>query len=441
MGEAAIHLVRLSGAQAQAIMGQCFCPQNAKRWQEAKNYTLYLGTFHERGQKIDQVLVARMAAPSSFTGEDVYEIHCHGGPLLAKKVLEVCLRAGARLAERGEFTKRAFLNGKLDLIQAEAIIDLISARTDSALKLAFSQMQGGLSKKIHELRDGILDIYSFIEAGIDFPEDGVEDLDRGELRQRLRRGISQTEELLAGGKTGKVLRDGLKTVIVGRPNVGKSSLLNAMLQEERAIVTDIPGTTRDEIHEWLNVDGILLQLIDTAGIRESTELIEQLGIERTRKLLPDADLILLMVEANVPLNAEERSLMEQYHPKVIVLANKCDLLQGKELKAYAPESVWLPFSVLEKKGFAELEREIKRRVYQGTLVQQEDLLSNVRQIQAVEKAKQALRQAEQALTERFPWDIISIDVRQAMRAVAEITGEDAQEALLENIFSRFCIGK
>ena len=442
MGEAGIHIVRLSGPAAGQIIAKCFRPANPKRWAQSGNFTLHLGTFLDSGRAIDQVLVGKMLAPSSYTGEDVFEINCHGGPLVARRILETCQRAGARLAEPGEFTKRAFLNGKLDLVQAEAIIDLVSARTDTAAQLAFSQLSGGLSVRIERLREMLLEAAAFLEAGIDFPEDEVEELDRGALAAKLRGCLSVAEDILAGSRTGKILREGLQTVIAGRPNVGKSSLLNALLHEERAIVTDIPGTTRDEIRESVNLGGILLQLVDTAGIRESDDPVERLGIERSWRALANADLVLLIVQANVPLVAEEVKIIEAYKEKVIVLANKIDLLlAGEEVIRFVEAGVWIPFSVVANQGFKELEAEIQRRVYQGEVKPVESLLSNVRQIGALERCRESLAQALRAVESGQPWDILTIDVRQALHAVSEITGHDVQESLLEDIFSRFCIGK
>jgi len=441
-GEAAIHIVRLSGPAAGQIIGRCFEPANPQRWAQSSNFTLHLGTFRDADRAIDQVLVGKMLSPSSYTGEDVFEINCHGGPLVARRILEACQRCGARLAEPGEFTKRAFLNGKLDLVQAEAIIDLVSARTDSAAQLALAQLSGGMSVEIEHLREMVLETTAFLEAGIDFPEDEVEEIDLKVLAGKLQGCIRMTEEILAGSRTGKILRDGLQTVIAGRPNVGKSSLLNALVREERAIVTEVPGTTRDEIRETVNIGGILLQLVDTAGIRESDDPVERLGIERSWRALDQADLVLLVVQANIPLGTEEMKIIETYGEKVVVLANKMDLLPpGEEVIRFAEANVWIPFSVVAHRGFGELEAEIKRRVYQGEARPVERLLSNVRQIGALERCCQSLRQAMGSLDAGLPWDIVTVDVRQALQAVSEVTGHDVQETLLEDIFSRFCIGK
>jgi tRNA modification GTPase len=441
MGEASIHVIRINGPEAKRIISECFIPKSKERWTRGENFTLYLGTFCDETIVLDEVLVGKMAAPNSFTGEDVYEINCHGGPFVAKRILHACLRHGAKLAEAGEFSKRAFLNGKLDLVQAEAIIDLITSRTETSANLALSQLSGGLSKKILELRESILEILAFIEASIDFPEDDVETLDRISLEKNLDKALILSKDLLAGGKTGKILREGLQTVIVGRPNAGKSSLLNALLKEERAIVTDIPGTTRDEIRESVSVGGILLQLVDTAGIWESEDLVEKLGIERTWKALETAELILLVLPVSAALSMDEEFILNTYSDKVIVLVNKIDLIDNKDLNMPNIEH-FIPFSVHHHLGFSELENEIKNRVSHGNVIKTTDpLLSNIRQITSLENCNVCLKQAKISLNISMPWDIISIDIRQALQFISEITGHNVQDSLLEDIFSRFCIGK
>ncbi|MDP4125549.1 MAG: tRNA uridine-5-carboxymethylaminomethyl(34) synthesis GTPase MnmE [Bacillota bacterium] len=441
-GETSIHILRLSGPQAGTIISKCFIPQSLERWSRGENFTLNLGIFQDENKVLDQVLVGRMLAPFSFTGEDVYEVNCHGGVFVAQRILQSFLRHGARFAEPGEFSKRAFLNGKLDLIQAEAIIDLISSRTDSAADLALNQLSGGLSKAILDLREGILEILAFIEASIDFPEDEVDEMDRKTLETRVLKVITEVRHLLEGSKTGKILRDGLQTVIVGRPNVGKSSLLNALLNEERAIVTDIPGTTRDEIRESVSVGGILLQLVDTAGICETDDLVERLGIERTWRALETAELVLLVVIAGHPLTNDERHILMTYSEKTIIIVNKIDLLEDKKIVSIPEEVHWIPFSVFQHKGFDELEIEIQKRVYRGEVISASDpLISNVRQISILELCCTSLEQGLSSIQQGLPWDILSIDIRQALQYISEITGHNVQESLLEDIFSRFCIGK
>ncbi len=447
-GEGAIHIVRLSGKYSGTIVDQCFRPINQEKWQSDSTFTLHLGWFFDGDIKVDQVLVSRMKGPYSFTGEDIYEINCHGGMIPAKRIIEACLRQGARLSDAGEFTKRAFLNGKIDLVQAEAVVDLISARTELSADLALLQLGGSLSLRINEVRLDILDILSYIEATIDFPEDEIDDLALTELYEKLVKAKEKALEIFKGSKTGKVIREGLSTVIAGRPNVGKSSLLNALLREERAIVTDIPGTTRDEIHEYVKVGEVLLHLIDTAGIRESQDPVEMIGIERAWKALNIADVVLLLLDAT-ELNAhrltnEEKSILEEYAKKTIVLINKIDLVpQFNFDESFLPPDVCtLPFSVKDNVGFAELEEEILRRVFEGvSSISAEPLLSNIRQILALENCLHSLEQAMEAVYANVPFDLVSIDVRSALEEISSITGHNVQEDLLTNIFTRFCIGK
>ncbi|NLO97213.1 MAG: tRNA uridine-5-carboxymethylaminomethyl(34) synthesis GTPase MnmE [Peptococcaceae bacterium] len=447
-GEGAIHIIRLSGKNAFNIGKACFEPKNKNKWQADTSYTLHYGWFLDGTKKIDQVLVARMRGPQSYTGEDVLEIHCHGGMLVARRIIEACLHQGARLAEAGEFSKRAFLNGKIDLVQAEAIVDLITARTSLAADLALNQLTGSLSTKIDDVRQDILDILSYIEATIDFPEDEVDDLAQTELSERLIKAKEKAVEILKGSKTGKIIREGLLTVIAGRPNVGKSSLLNAFLEEERAIVSEIPGTTRDEIHEYIKVGEVLLHLIDTAGIRDSSDPIEKIGVERAWKALNKADVILLLLDVNEynakRFSKEEQIIMEEYAEKTIVLINKIDLMSSYELNdSYIPKDIFvLPFSVKTRFGFEELKKEILRRVYEGNhAISAEPLLSNIRQINALENCINNLEKAQEAVYANIPFDLVSIDVRAALEEISLITGHNVQEDLLNNIFSRFCIGK
>jgi len=447
-GEGAVHVIRLSGPLASPIVKACFEPVNPKKWELPENFTLHLGWFKNGGKRLDQVLVSKMKAPHSFTGEDVYEINCHGGMLPVRRIIEACLQRGARLAEPGEFTKRAFLNGKIDLIQAEALIDLISARTELAADLALHQLRGSLSCRIDEIRQDILDILAFMEATIDFPEDEIDDLALTDLSEKIIRVKDKAIEIFIGSKTGKIIREGLSTVIAGRPNVGKSSLLNAFLNEERAIVTDIPGTTRDEIHEYIKVGEVLLHLIDTAGIRESKDPVEMIGIERAWKALNMADIILLLIDVfdynSRRLTKEEEIILGEYAEKTIVLINKIDLIPDYEFNdSFLPPEVFaLPFSVKNHFGFDKLEKEILRRVFEGEAsISAEPLLSNIRQIQALENCIHSLEKALEAVYADVPFDLVAIDVRSALEEVSLITGHNVQEDVLNNIFARFCIGK
>lgn len=449
-GEGAIHIVRLNGERAKDIISACFKPVNRERWSaEKNNYTLHLGWFYSQDVLIDQVLVSRMFSPHSYTGEDLYEINCHGGMLPARRVIEACIQNGARIADPGEFSKRAFLNGKMDLVQAEAIVDIITAKTDLSADLALLQLSGRLSSRIGEVREDILEILAYIEATIDFPEDEIDDVALTDLSEKLINVKEKADEILKGSKTGKIIREGLSTVIAGKPNVGKSSLLNALVKEDRAIVTDIPGTTRDELHEYVKIGEVLLNLIDTAGIRESSDPIEIIGIERAWKALNRADVILFLLDAldikSGNLSKEENNILEEYSNKIIVLINKIDLILDNTInyKNYFPPEVFIiPFSVRNSIGFIELEKEILRRVYEGdTSITKEPFLSNIRQIQCLEKCINFLEKAIEAVYTNIPFDLVSIDVRLALEEISLIAGQQFQEDLLQRIFTRFCIGK
>ncbi|CAA7599817.1 tRNA modification GTPase MnmE domain 2 [Acididesulfobacillus acetoxydans] len=465
LGVGGVHIVRLSGDRAGEIIEKCFEPVNSERWRVGGNYTLHLGWFKEGGVAIDQVLIGKMLSPASYTGEDVYEVNCHGGVHVALRILRACLRLGAREAEAGEFTKRAFLRGKLDLAQAEAVVDVIAARTDSAGELATSQLAGVLSRDVQSLREFILETLAFLEAGIDFPEDEVEALDRAELKRRLMKSKEKAEAILEGSGTGKILREGLITVICGRPNAGKSSLMNALLKEERAIVTDLPGTTRDEIRESASLGGVLLHLVDTAGLRQGEGEAERLGIERAWQALARADLILLVTVAGEAPAEEERKVMSLYGDRVVVLRNKTDLLPGRRNSGVwggatgenddidepfrlsrvggdrKERRVCLNFSVREGYGFDDLEREIKRRVYGAELSDRRPVLSNVRHITAMERCRESLVKALAAVDAGYPWDIVTVDLRESLRQVSSVTGDSVDETLINDIFNRFCIGK
>lgn len=453
-GEGGIHIIRLSGSEAERIINNCFQPINILRWQTQGSHTMHLGWFFAGKVKVDQVLVSRMYAPSSYTGEDIFEVNCHGGMVPVHRIMEACLQQGARLAEPGEFSKRAFLNGKMDLIQAESIIDLISSKSDLSADLALTQLDGGLSNNIQTLRQEILDILSFIEANIDFSEDEVDLLTYSQLENLIQAAYAHVSEVLAGSKTGKILRNGLATVIAGMPNVGKSSLLNALLREDRAIVSDIPGTTRDEIREYVKIGGVLLHLIDTAGIRESTDPLEMIGISRTWKAVDDSDIVLLLLDASKKtepkscgLNQDELRILKKYAEKTIIIYNKIDLLSSfNESEINVPDNIEdkvkiIPFSTLDRLGFQELEAELQRRVFADEEALVKPMLSNLRHISEMQACLTNLEAALNSVSLKIPIDLLSIDIRAALECISRITGNDVQEDLLTNIFTRFCIGK
>ncbi|MCL1853047.1 MAG: tRNA uridine-5-carboxymethylaminomethyl(34) synthesis GTPase MnmE [Peptococcaceae bacterium] len=455
-GEAALHLIRLSGSQAEDIMNACFQTRSAA-WLRGDVSVLCLGWFCDDGKRIDQIMAARMRGPASFTGENVVEISCHGGMVIVHRILDICCRCGARLAQPGEFSKRAFLNGKIDLVQAEAIIDLINAKNDLSADLALVQLGGAVSEAVKGLRGELLDIVASIEAHIDFPEEEVELVQADVLQTDLIRVRETMQEALRASRTGKIIREGIVTVIAGTPNVGKSSLLNALLGEERAIVTDIPGTTRDEIHESANLGGLLLHLIDTAGLRKSEDPIEILGIARSRKALEQADVVLFMLDATRKavekqermLSEQEREVLVQYADKTIVLVNKTDLLYtdmrveiaAKPVREAGYELTCIPFSVKARTGFDELKTELRKRFLDGFDMYRQPFLANERQIEAVRVGLAYVEKALGALGASVPFDLVSLDILRALEEVSLITGHEVREDVIERIFARFCIGK
>ena len=439
-GEGGIAVVRLSGSASLEVLGRIF---SAARRVATRPRRLVHGWLVSPadGQRIDEVLAVSMPAPGSFTGEDVVEIHCHGGMLVSRRVLEAALAAGARPAEPGEFSLRAFLNGRLDLAQAEAILELVRARTDRAHQLALDGLAGHLSCSVRALRAELLEAQAHLEASIDFSEEDLPTRDVGPLLERALDGV---RGLLEGAEQGIVYRQGVRTAIVGRPNVGKSSLLNALLRTDRAIVTHLPGTTRDTVEETANLGGIPFWLVDTAGLREATDPVEQIGVERSRAALATADLVLLVIDASEPLRDEDHSLLRSLKDRPVLFAlNKADLLSGpasEELRALGPEPVAVEVSALTGQGLPDLERALATAALGGLPVA-DPRVSNPRHRSALERARAALEAALQAHAERLPVDLQAGEVAAAVAALGEVTGENATEDLLDAIFSRFCIGK
>ncbi len=447
LGEGGIGIVRLSGPDAFEIAGKVFRAKNPK-WNSAGSHRLHYGFIvDECGRVVDEVLLSCMKAPHTYTREDVVEINCHGGTMPAKKILELVLKQGARLAEPGEFTKRAFLNGRIDLAQAESVIDLIKAKTEKGLKIAATQLMGTLSKKVRELQEGILGALAWVEANIDFPDEDIEEASAAQLTRDIEKFIAEAEKLLKGSEAGKIYREGVKTVIAGRPNVGKSSLLNALLREERAIVTDVPGTTRDVIEEVVNIKGIPLRIIDTAGLREARDVVEKIGVERARKVIERADLVLAVIDASAGITGEDRKILELLgEKKAIIVFNKIDAgikVVKSCLKGVTGQrpAVWI--SALTGEGLAELEECIAQTVLGENIKVAEDdvLVTRIRHKAALEKAVEHLKNALTSLNSGLPVDITAIDLRGAWEALGEITGNALSEDILDRIFADFCIGK
>ncbi|WP_305794652.1 tRNA uridine-5-carboxymethylaminomethyl(34) synthesis GTPase MnmE [Exiguobacterium sp. s80] len=447
MGEGAIAIVRLSGPQAVATANRVY--RGASQLTEVPTHTIHYGKLvdHETEQVVDEVMVSVMRAPKTFTREDVVELNCHGGVVAVNRVLELILaQPDVRLAEPGEFTKRAFLNGRIDLSQAEAVMDLIRAKTDRAMTVAIGQIEGRLSKLVQELREQLLQTIASIEVNIDYPEYDAEEMtqqivqkDAGEVRRIL-------TELLRTARQGKILREGLSTAIIGRPNVGKSSLLNTLVQEAKAIVTDIAGTTRDTIEEYVNVRGVPLKLIDTAGIRETEDIVERMGVEKSRQALNSADLILLVLNGNDELTQEDILLFEAIRDmNAIIIVNKSDLAQQIDLTRVEELAAGRPVvttSLLEEAGVNDLEAAIAALFFeQGVESQDMTYVSNARHIQLIKQASQMIEDALGAAEAAMPIDMVQIDLRRAWDTLGEINGDTAQDSLLDKLFSQFCLGK
>lgn len=445
-GEGAISIVRLSGDDAVTIADQVF---KGKDLTKVSSHTINYGHFIDPKTReiIDEVMVSVLRAPKTFTREDTVEINCHGGIVPTNKILQVLLTNGARLAEPGEFTKRAFLHGRIDLAQAESVMDLIRAKTDRSMKAALNQLDGELSQVIKNLRQEILDVLAQVEVNIDYPEyDDVEEMTSKLLREKALDVCAKIEQLLVTARQGKILREGLATALVGRPNVGKSSLLNHLLHEDKAIVTDIAGTTRDVIEEYVNVLGVPLKLVDTAGIRETDDRVEKIGVERSRQALDRSDLVILLLNASEPLTTEDIELLQLTQDKKrIIVLNKMDLepkLDLNELYQYVDKAEVLKTSVLKNEGIRELEEHIATLFYGGIENSQTTVLvTNARHIALLEQAKAALEAVLTGLDQELPVDLVQIDMTRAWELLGEITGDSYQDELLDQLFSQFCLGK
>ena len=449
LGAGGIGIVRLSGPQARQILGKIFRRRGADG--SLSSHQFFLGEVLRPqdpagGGVIDEVLAVFMEKPRTYTREDVVEIQAHSGILILQEILNAVLQSGARLAEPGEFTQRAFLNGRIDLTQAEAVIDLIQSKTRKSLELANLQRQGRLGTEVRQIRDGLMDLLAGMEAGIDFPEDEVFELSGENIKLRLQGALDRLNSLLRTYEQGKVFREGVSAVIVGRPNVGKSSLLNALLREERAIVTPIPGTTRDIIEEGLNVRGILLRLMDTAGLRQTKDEVEVEGVRRTRDRLAQADLVIWVVDGSESFTPDDRDILTEVRDKRAVVAiNKNDLPQRVDLQDLAgelPGVPLIPVSALHHLRIDALEDAIRDRVLNGTPESSSEiLLSNLRHKQALERAREGLERVLEANRRNLSPEFLSMDLGAALQSLGEIVGETTSEDLLERIFSQFCIGK
>lgn len=445
-GEGAISIVRMSGEEAVSIAQKVF---SGKDLTQAKSHTINYGHIVDpkTHEEIDEVMVSLMLAPKTFTREDVVEINCHGGIVATNRILQLLLVNGARLAEPGEFTKRAFLHGRIDLTQAESVMDLIRAKTDRSMKIALNQLDGNLSHLIDSLRKDILDVLAQVEVNIDYPEyDDVEEMTTKLLKEKAIEIKQRIEQLLKTASQGKIMREGLATALVGRPNVGKSSLLNHLLHEDKAIVTDVAGTTRDVIEEYVNVSGVPLKLIDTAGIRETDDKVEKIGVERSKKAIEQSDLVLLVLNAAESLTKEDLELIRLTNDKKrIIILNKTDLeekLDRKELAEISENAPVYATSILKNEGVEPLEEAISKLFFNGIENSQSTVMvTNARHIALLKKAQNSLDSVLEGISSGMPVDLVQIDMTEAWNLLGEITGESYEDELLDQLFSQFCLGK
>lgn len=448
VGEGGISIIRISGEEAVAVAKKLY--HGNKDLAKVATNTINYGHIvdPDSGAEVDEVMVSIMRAPHTYTREDVVEINCHGGLLATNRILQLTLSHGARLAEPGEFTKRAFLNGRLDLSQSEAVMDLIRAKTDKSMKVALNQLDGDLSRLIKALRKDILDVLAQVEVNIDYPEyDAVEEMTTKMLKEKAQEVQQRIQALLKTAKQGKVLRDGLATAIIGRPNVGKSSLLNTLLHEDKAIVTNVAGTTRDVIEEYVNVEGVPLKLIDTAGIRHTEDTVEKIGVERSRQAIDTVDLVLLLIDSSNALTDEDRELIKLTagKPRIVIL-NKTDLpnrIDLNELRQLTAGDRVIKTSIVEHEGMEELGRTISHMFFDEGIESSQStvMVTNARHIGLLHQANDALNDVLSGIAAGMPVDLVQIDMTRCWELLGEITGDSYQDELLDQLFSQFCLGK
>lgn len=445
IGEAGIAIVRMSGDDSVNIIDEIFVSASGKKMAEAENRKFLYGHIADGDKLIDEVLVVKMKGPHSYTAEDIVEIHCHGGVVSVKRILNLILSKGARLAEKGEFTKRGFLNGRIDLTQAEAVIDMIKAKTDISFDMGLNQLSGALSEVLNKLKDELVSMQALIVANIDFPDEDIEDAAYHDLMERSDKILEKMDNLLDNSKNSRLLRDGINTVILGKPNVGKSSLLNGLLKYDRAIVTDIAGTTRDIIEDYINLDGVLLKITDTAGIRETDDEVEKIGVNIAREKLKEADLVIAIFDISRDFDKDDEEILNLIKDKKhITILNKDDLdqkISDEEIEKYFKDD-YLRLSVMENESVKKIENLIIDLFFDGELqISSDSILSNIRHINALKEAKKALLEVNESLKEKVFLDLIEVDLENVIGHISEITGTITTEDILDRVFSDFCIGK
>jgi len=440
LGNGSISIIRISGNESIKIVNSIF---KGKNLNETTSHTINYGYITDNNEIIDEVLISIMRAPRTFTMEDIVEINCHGGFATTNKIFEILIKKGIEIAQPGEFTKRAFLNGRIDLVEAEGIMDLIEAKTEKMRKLAISQVGGSISKLIKDLRQNIIEVLAQIEVNIDYPEyEDIEELTHNELKPKLEKINSKIKKIINEGNQAKIIKDGIKTSIVGRPNVGKSSLLNRLLEEEKAIVTNIPGTTRDTVEGEINIDGVILNIIDTAGIRKTDDIVESIGVNKSYQLINESELVLFILNNNDYFTKEEQKIYEKIKVKPhIVILNKIDLEKKMDLTSIDINNA-INISTLTNSGIDKLKERIKE-LFSLSKIDSKNLtyLTNARSLGLLEKAKNSIEKSFEGIENDIPIDILSIDIKEAFDTLGEITGESYTEELIDQLFSQFCLGK
>lgn len=442
-GEGGIAIIRISGDKSFEILDKIFVKKNPNA--DLGFYKLNYGFIKDGEKTVDEVMAVRLKAPKSYTCEDIVEINCHGGTLVSEKVLELVLRNGARHAESGEFTKRAFMNGRIDLSQAEAVMDIIQGKTEKSVSLSLDQLRGDLRDKVNQFKKALLDITAHVNVVLDYPEEGIDTPLPAELRNNLEKVYEEANRLIDSYDTGKKIKEGIKTVIVGKPNVGKSTLLNALLHEERAIVTHVAGTTRDVIEEIINIKGVPLVLVDTAGIRKTDDIVENIGVEKSKQFIGKADLVLLVLDASKELENEDIEVINQIKEnkkKVIVLLNKIDLNKKINLAGHNLENI-VEISAKDNIGIEDMQEKIYSYIVEEDVENSSEklIITNIRHKTALEKTKDAIKNIFETIDMGLPMDLISVDLKEALDSLSEITGEISSEDILDHVFGNFCVGK